>query len=154
MAVNGSWHFGFYQHETSCTVVDLLPTSRMIFILAIVFSSLGLRVVHYDVSGQAFMHARLDVPIYITSPSGYAYQGSPALMAKFGLKPKNQTSPMDEKLIIQRTEHCDEALITAYLSLLGFLLWIARCTWPGISYAVIYPAQFSSCPTDQSWSAL
>ncbi|KAK3277322.1 hypothetical protein CYMTET_14660 [Cymbomonas tetramitiformis] len=61
---------------------------------------------------------------------------------------------MDEKLIVQRTEHFDESLITPYLSMLGSLLWIARYTRPGIYYSVIYLAQFSSCPSEQSWTAL
>ncbi|KAK3284483.1 hypothetical protein CYMTET_7870 [Cymbomonas tetramitiformis] len=61
---------------------------------------------------------------------------------------------MDVNLIIQKPEDPDTALVTPYLSLLGSLLWIARCTRPDIYYSVIYLAQFSSCPSEQSWAAL
>ncbi|KAK3239427.1 hypothetical protein CYMTET_50647 [Cymbomonas tetramitiformis] len=75
-------------HETSFMVADL-PTCRLLFILAIIFSSLGLRVFHYDVS-QAFMHAKLDVPMHIKFPSGFAHQGrhrfAKLLYALYGLR--------------------------------------------------------------------
>ena len=46
------------------------------------------------------------------------------------------------------------SLVAPYLSLLGSLLWIARCTRPDIYYSIIYLAQFSSCPSEQSFQAL
>ena len=63
------------------------------------------------------------------------------LMQKFKLKPKPQMSPMDEKLIIKKPDEPDLSLVTPYLSLLGSLLWIARCTRPDIYYSIIYLAQ-------------
>ncbi|KAK3263351.1 hypothetical protein CYMTET_27835 [Cymbomonas tetramitiformis] len=47
------------EHETACTVADL-PTFRLLFLLSVVFASMGVTVYRYDVS-QAFIHALLEV---------------------------------------------------------------------------------------------
>ncbi|KAK3265451.1 hypothetical protein CYMTET_25865 [Cymbomonas tetramitiformis] len=234
MAVAATWHWGYTQAETACTVADL-PTFCLLFIMSIIFADMGvIMVYHFDVS-QAFVHARLEklankfmksftyqgmhftqstydpclyyivtsvfvafVAVYVddfglTCDDAFhqafwaAFQAAfksknlgrmtavlqlavdydrwgialsqtrqiKELMSKFKLPAKTFHNPMDVNLVmVQKPEHPDLTLVTPYLSLLGSLLWIARCTRPDVYYSVIYLAQFSSCPSAQAWEAL
>ncbi|KAK3252353.1 hypothetical protein CYMTET_38343 [Cymbomonas tetramitiformis] len=84
MAGNGSSTSGYLHWESSSTTPDLAA-----FRLLFVFSGLFRLVVsHLDVS-QAFLHAKLDIPVWIAFPAGYTFRGSShALLhyALYGLK--------------------------------------------------------------------
>ncbi|KAK3250039.1 hypothetical protein CYMTET_40540, partial [Cymbomonas tetramitiformis] len=213
MAVAATWHWGYTQAETACTVADL-PTFRLLFILSIIFAEAGQQIHEVlHLSGNALhpVHNSYDPCLYYIVTSVFvafvavyvddfgltcddafhqafwaAFQAAfksknlgrmtavlqlavdydrwgialsqtrqiKELMSKFKLPAKTYHNPMDVNLVIQKPEHPDLTLVTPYLSLLGSLLWIARCTRPDIYYSVIYLAQFSSCPSAQAWEAL
>ena len=55
----------------------------------------------------------------------------------------NTTTPMLTELNLDKLDDCDTTF--PYRSLLGSLLWIARCTRPDIYFAVTYLSQFNNC---------
>ncbi|KAK3242996.1 hypothetical protein CYMTET_47334 [Cymbomonas tetramitiformis] len=84
MAGDGSRTTGYLPWETSSATPEI-SAFRLLFIFAALFQ---LVVSHLDVS-QAFMHAKLEFPVWIQFPSGYTFKGySYALLsyALYGLK--------------------------------------------------------------------
>lgn len=63
-------------------------------------------------------------------------------------------TPMDSTLVLSKPSTPDTTLEKRYRSILGSLLWVARCSRPDCYYAVIYLSQFVSCPSDASMKAL
>ena len=55
----------------------------------------------------------------------------------------NTATPMLSDLNLDKLDDCDTTL--PYRSLLGSLLWIARCTRPDVYFAVNYLSQFNNC---------
>ncbi|KAK3272845.1 hypothetical protein CYMTET_18877 [Cymbomonas tetramitiformis] len=84
LRANGKQTYGYLPWETTCTTPQLYAF-RLAFIFGSIFS---LKMSHFDVS-QAFMNAKLDVPVWVSFPAGYTYQGfGGALLhyALYGLK--------------------------------------------------------------------
>ena len=65
---------------------------------------------------------------------------------------KSIDSPMEKDLNLPKDTIADPKL--RYRSLIGALLWIARCTRPDILFAVMYLSQFSNFATKVHWQAL
>jgi hypothetical protein len=65
---------------------------------------------------------------------------------------KPAQTPMEDKLCLSKPETCATGI--PYRSLLGKLLWIARCTRPDIYYAVSYLSRFTCSHTDEHFSHL
>ncbi len=65
---------------------------------------------------------------------------------------KTVDSPMEKGLNLPSDTIVDPKL--RYRSLIGALLWIARCTRPDILFAIIYLSRFSNCATKIHWDAL
>jgi hypothetical protein len=75
------------------------------------------------------------------------------LVVQYGLldaKPRH--TPIDPKLQLAKAATCD--LTLPYLSLIGSLLWICRCTRPDIAYAVCYLSGYSHAYSSAHFNAL
>ncbi|KAK3238175.1 hypothetical protein CYMTET_51796 [Cymbomonas tetramitiformis] len=92
MAGDGSRTTGYLPWETSSATPEI-SAFRLLFIFAALFQ---LVVSHLDVS-QAFMHAKLEFPVWIQFPSGYTFKGYSYALLSYALSIA-ENIPLSQKI--------------------------------------------------------